>query len=87
MCGFSCILALQNSNHKLKDPGPLPNGVQGAEINGDAHHNRLAKELDDSLEMIKHRGPDSRGQWISSDKRVGPLASYILSLSFVVAQC
>lgn len=78
MCGISCIVALQNSRHQLKDPGPLPNGIEGAEIDGDLGHNKLAKELDDSLELIKHRGPDSRGQWISSDKRVGPLTSYHL---------
>ncbi|KAL1981504.1 hypothetical protein VTN96DRAFT_2533 [Rasamsonia emersonii] len=29
------------------------------------------KEIDDSLEIVKHRGPDARGQWISPDGRVG----------------
>ena len=73
MCGISCILALQQAHHKPKDPGNLQHEIEGVEINGDLEHNKLAKELDDSLELIKHRGPDSRGQWISSDKRVGPL--------------
>lgn len=27
--------------------------------------------LDNSLDSIKHRGPDARGQWISNDGRVG----------------
>ena len=27
--------------------------------------------LDSSLDSIKHRGPDARGQWISADSRVG----------------
>lgn len=27
--------------------------------------------LDSSLDSIKHRGPDARGQWISTDGRVG----------------
>lgn len=73
MCGISCILALRHAHHSVKDAGALPNGLKGATINGDVDENNLAKELDDSLEMIKHRGPDSRGQWISPDKRVGPL--------------
>ncbi|KAF2090147.1 asparagine synthase [Saccharata proteae CBS 121410] len=30
----------------------------------------LSRELDGSLELIKHRGPDSRGHWISPDNRV-----------------
>lgn len=72
MCGISCIVTLQKSRHKPKEPASLPNGIQAAELNGDADHNRLAKKLDASLEMIKHRGPDSRGQWISEDNRVGP---------------
>ncbi|KAL0256568.1 hypothetical protein SLS55_008963 [Diplodia seriata] len=31
---------------------------------------KLSHELDASLEAIRHRGPDSRGQWISPDNRV-----------------
>ncbi|KKY19459.1 putative asparagine synthase [Diplodia seriata] len=31
---------------------------------------KLSQELDASLEAIRHRGPDSRGQWISPDNRV-----------------
>jgi len=77
MCGISCILSLQHSHHRLKDPGHLPNGIQGIELNGDSDRNKLAKELDDSLDLIRHRGPDARGQWISSDKRVGPLINNI----------
>jgi asparagine synthase (glutamine-hydrolysing) len=30
--------------------------------------------LDASLDEIQHRGPDSRGHWISDDNRVGMLA-------------
>lgn len=72
MCGISCIVALQNSHHQSKHSGSAE-AIEGIELNGDPQHNKLAKELDESLEMIKHRGPDSRGQWISEDKRVGPL--------------
>ena len=29
--------------------------------------------LDEALEQIKHRGPDSQGKWISPTGRIGPL--------------
>ncbi|KAK4982961.1 hypothetical protein LTR66_009015 [Elasticomyces elasticus] len=69
MCGISCILTLQNSSHEHAQPGALPNG-HDHQTNGDTDRARLARELDESLESIKHRGPDSRGQWISDNKRV-----------------
>ncbi|KAF2650047.1 asparagine synthetase [Lophiostoma macrostomum CBS 122681] len=65
MCGISCIVGLQpRSQHPSTD-----------QRNGNATHNgnarqALSKQLDESLNMIKHRGPDSRGQWISPDNRV-----------------
>jgi asparagine synthetase B (glutamine-hydrolysing) len=31
----------------------------------------LASQMNESLQLIKHRGPDARGQWLSSDYRVG----------------
>lgn len=31
----------------------------------------LKPNLDSSLDSIKHRGPDARGQWISTDGHVG----------------
>ncbi|GME22605.1 asparagine synthase [Neofusicoccum parvum] len=36
----------------------------------DIDRTKLSQELDASLEAIKHRGPDSRGQWISPDNRI-----------------
>jgi asparagine synthase (glutamine-hydrolysing) len=33
----------------------------------------LSKTLDNSLETIKHRGPDANGQWISKNGRIGML--------------
>ncbi|KAL1636238.1 hypothetical protein SLS56_001217 [Neofusicoccum ribis] len=36
----------------------------------DIDRSKLSQELDASLEAIKHRGPDSRGQWISPDNRI-----------------
>jgi hypothetical protein len=35
---------------------------------------RVFQDLKASLDMIKHRGPDSRNHWISDDNRVGMLA-------------
>jgi asparagine synthase (glutamine-hydrolysing) len=36
-------------------------------------HNKreLEDEVEESLEIVKHRGPDARGKWISRDRRVG----------------
>jgi len=74
MCGISVIVALEGQTHDLsKLPnGVYPEGVAGVDIHTDKDAAKLAKELDESLEMLLHRGPDSRGQWISDDKRVGP---------------
>ena len=60
MCGISVIVAL--------DAHPCGNHVEGA--NGNVR-SRISKQLDESLDKIAHRGPDSRGQWISKDNRVG----------------
>lgn len=87
MCGISCILSLQHSHHHLRDCGTLPNGLEGIELNEDADYNKLAKEVDESLDMIKHRGPDARGQWISGDKRVGPLTFLTCSLESTAPVC
>lgn len=34
-------------------------------------HISLSKAVNESLDAIKHRGPDSNGQWISENGRVG----------------
>jgi asparagine synthase (glutamine-hydrolysing) len=57
MCGVSVIIAL--------------------DLHGRRHAARdkaeTSERLTSSLEKIKHRGPDSQGQWISRDGRVSPL--------------
>lgn len=86
MCGISCILSLQHAQHNLQ---PTTNGQTNGHTNGytnghvngyktskssgDHVRDELTKEMHDSLDLINHRGPDSRGQWISPDNRVGPL--------------
>ncbi|OJK02096.1 hypothetical protein ASPACDRAFT_50819 [Aspergillus aculeatus ATCC 16872] len=56
MCGLTAFLGL--------------NGVVRDESTTVSSH-RLACQINDSLDLVKHRGPDARGQWISPDTRVG----------------
>jgi asparagine synthase (glutamine-hydrolysing) len=60
MCGISVIVNLQSRSQQKQVNG----------VNGDIR-SRISKELEESLDRIAHRGPDSRGQWISEDDRVG----------------
>ena len=60
MFGISVIVALES---------PL-RSKHGQEINSRTR-SKISKELDESFEIITHRWPDSRGQWISEDDRVG----------------
>jgi asparagine synthase (glutamine-hydrolysing) len=56
MCGISAIVALPYSQ------------------NGDPDHfddEALKKQMQESLDLIKHRGPDYSGIWISEDRRIG----------------
>jgi asparagine synthase (glutamine-hydrolysing) len=70
MCGISCVFGL-----KAHSPEPHQHQTNGY-ANGDAHmqeRKKLLRDLDQSLDKIKHRGPDSRGYWLSADNRVGTL--------------
>ena len=60
MCGISVILALE-------EPRRVSEG-NGTSANARA---KLAREMEESLQKIAHRGPDSQGLWISQDSRVG----------------
>ena len=82
MCGISCILALDGRSHHAHTSHT--NGTNGThQVNGDttaaSHKNHARKQilhdLDKSLDLIKHRGPDSRGHWLSKDNRVGTLVN------------
>jgi len=79
MCGISCIVALYGQTHQAEPylNGHTPKDATSVDISHDDYARRLSKELDLSLDMIEHRGPDSRGQWISDDKRVGPRPSQL----------
>ncbi|GAB7365121.1 hypothetical protein MBLNU230_g6210t1 [Neophaeotheca triangularis] len=70
MCGISCILSQDHPSHTGSRPaanGTVPNGFHSKH---EATRNAISRELDASLDQIRHRGPDSRGQWISDDNRV-----------------
>lgn len=70
MCGISCVFGLKA--HSPQPHQQQPNGY----TNGDTQaqeRKMLLRDLDQSLEKIKHRGPDSRGHWLSEDNRVGTL--------------
>jgi len=71
MCGITCILSL-SSQHR-HHPNGQPNGTTSTSKNEGRED--LARELNASMDQIKHRGPDARGKWISDDCRVGTLAS------------
>ena len=58
MCGITASLALESR---------ISTHLTSKEV----VRKQLSQEIDNSLEIVKHRGPDARGQWISSDARVG----------------
>ncbi|KAL5051113.1 hypothetical protein BDW71DRAFT_194188 [Aspergillus fruticulosus] len=57
MCGLSAILSLSE-------------GADCPQVDI-VHSQALGGQMDESLELVKHRGPDARGQWFSPDCRVG----------------
>ncbi|KAJ9609340.1 hypothetical protein H2200_005667 [Cladophialophora chaetospira] len=54
MCGISCIVALEEQTRCTSEQGKR----------------HIEERLAQSLEQIRHRGPDSTGTWISEDGRV-----------------
>ncbi|KAL6915119.1 hypothetical protein FSST1_012879 [Fusarium sambucinum] len=56
MCGISAFLT-----HPGQSRSPV--------LNGEAKN--VADELERSLDLIAHRGPDARGRWFSDDNHVG----------------
>ncbi|KAI2818632.1 hypothetical protein CBS63078_6985 [Aspergillus niger] len=57
MCGLTAFIALY--------------GRSGWQHDEFASTGDLGQKVNDSLDLISHRGPDARGQWLSSDCRVG----------------
>ena len=77
MCGITASLTLQQPAVANGDVNEYVNGHADGHTNGHINghikprHETLTKEIEESLEIVKHRGPDARGKWISSDGRVG----------------
>lgn len=68
MCGISTIVVLP--------PSSTGNGEGSSTEHDDGrdvalNRQRLHDEMRESLETIKHRGPDASGVWISGDERIG----------------
>lgn len=57
MCGISAVVALD--------------GINAVSLDKSIYLQKLTRTLDESLDSIKHRGPDARGQWISENNRIG----------------
>jgi asparagine synthase (glutamine-hydrolysing) len=57
MCGITCAIALSSN---ASGSGSEAERVQA-----------LEKELNASLTLIEHRGPDDRGIWTTPDARIG----------------
>lgn len=56
MCGLTACLDYNKNCHLA---------------NGGKKGPSLEEEVEASLELVKNRGPDARGKWISKDRRVG----------------
>ncbi|KAJ8114122.1 hypothetical protein ONZ43_g4981 [Nemania bipapillata] len=92
MCGFSACISLSassNANGYRSCNSTTADGAGAPLNNGDYRHThegangvakQLATDLQASLELISHRGPDDSGIWISANERVG-LAHCRLSIN------
>ncbi|KAL8795808.1 MAG: hypothetical protein Q9195_001688 [Heterodermia aff. obscurata] len=78
MCGITAVLTLTDRHSETKSTSHLPPYVNGGkeepEVNGSQSPNDVAESLQDqmnnSLDIIKHRGPDSHCSWISDDNKI-----------------
>ncbi|WPH03569.1 asparagine synthase [Acrodontium crateriforme] len=81
MCGISTVFALTRRGYlhnpgqrkqRANDSGYNSTGTDSGSASPVSQHkdDDLVTSLDNSLGQIKHRGPDSRGQWISDDGRI-----------------
>jgi asparagine synthetase B (glutamine-hydrolysing) len=68
MCGISAVVSLS--------PRPLDASVTGGTPQSYTNGSTTSK-LEQSLETIKHRGPDARSTWTSTDGRVGTFCALV----------
>lgn len=70
MCGISCVFRLGDHSPKATNSQP---GDSTNASHQDSQREKVLHDLDQSLDKIRHRGPDARGHWLSADNRVGTL--------------
>jgi asparagine synthase (glutamine-hydrolysing) len=46
------------------------NGGSGCKQCGNDAH-KVERQMEESLDIVNHRGPDARGRWFSPDHQVG----------------
>ncbi|KAK3207607.1 hypothetical protein GRF29_103g1550207, partial [Pseudopithomyces chartarum] len=68
MCGITCIISPAHPRPQPHPPSPIDDPQNWPSL------------LNKSLDLLNHRGPDSRGHWISPDNRVA-LAHTRLSIN------
>lgn len=72
MCGFTACVAISSATR--------PCNGSAASTNGTTNTTNLQSQLQDSVNLINHRGPDDSDVWISADQSVG-LAHCRLSIN------
>ena len=78
MCGITAVLNLASRHSEIGSANhrPLDTGrKEESEVHGSQSSNdvvgSLQHQINNSLDIIKHRGPDSHGSWISDDGKTG----------------
>lgn len=64
MCGISAFLC--------------HSGKTGSNEQPNAQTRHVVDDLEHSLDLVGHRGPDARGRWFSDDHKVGRSNPYLL---------
>lgn len=82
MCGISCVFHLGDHSPKATD---IQQDASANVNSQNREREKLLHDLDQSLDKIKHRGPDARGHWLSADNRVGTLVSPLCASRVTVA--
>ena len=87
MCGITAVVTLAG---RQEAQAPEDHDVRSSAniyANGHSPKETLSSQLMQSLESIQHRGPDSNGEWISTNGLVGlSLQHLLLDPSFHVLE-
>ncbi|KAL9055061.1 MAG: hypothetical protein Q9206_003291 [Seirophora lacunosa] len=74
MCGITAVVQLVGPSGEFHANGDLESKrklADGVSYQHDPHSISVEEQLDRSLAAIDHRGPDSRGVWVSDDGNIG----------------